>query len=55
MRQTSKLTQFNGLTVDEVQEMVNKMQAKTCDSHPVPIKVFIAEREFPTSLKVATI
>ena len=29
MRQMPKLTQFNGLTVDEVQEMVNNMQAKT--------------------------
>ena len=29
MRQTPKLTQFNGLILDKVQEMVNNMQAKT--------------------------
>ena len=40
MRHTPKLTQFNGLTVDEVQEMVNNMQAKTYDSDPIPTKVF---------------
>ena len=40
MRQTPKLTQFNCLTMDEVQEMVNNMQAKTCDSDPIPTKVF---------------
>ena len=40
MRQTPKLTQFNGLTVEEVQEMVSSMQAKTCDSDPIPTKVF---------------
>ena len=40
MRQTPKLTQFNGLTMDEVQEMVNNMQAKTSDSDPIPTKVF---------------
>ena len=40
MRQTPKLTQFNGLSVEEVQEMVNNMQAKTCDSDPIPTKVF---------------
>ena len=40
MRQTPKLTQFNGLTVEEVQEMVNNMQAKTYDSDPIPTKVF---------------
>ena len=40
MRQTQKLTQFNGLTVDEVQKMVNNMQAKTCDSDLIPTKVF---------------
>ena len=40
IRHTPKLTQFNRLTVDEVQEMVNKMQAKACDSDPIPAKVF---------------
>ena len=40
MRQTPKLTQFNSLTVEEVQEMVSNMQAKTCDSDPITTKVF---------------
>ena len=40
MRHTPKLTQFNRLTVDDVQEMVNNMQAKACDSDPIPVKVF---------------
>ena len=39
VRQTPKLTQFNGLKMDAVQEMVNNMQAKTCDSDPIPTKV----------------
>ena len=26
--------------MDEVQEMVNNMQAKTCNSDPIPTKVF---------------
>ena len=41
MRQTAKLTQFNGLKLDEVQEMVNNMHTKTCDSDPIPTKVYI--------------
>ena len=40
IRHTPKLTQFNRLTVDEVQEMVNNMQAKACDSDAIPAKVF---------------
>ena len=41
IRHTPKLTQFNRLTVNEVQEMVNNMQqAKACDSDPIPAKVF---------------
>ena len=40
MRHTPKLTQFNRLAVDEVQEMVNNMQAKACDGDPIPAKVF---------------
>ena len=40
MGHTTKLTQFNGLTVDEVEEMVNNLQPKTCDSDPIPTKVF---------------
>ena len=39
-RQTPKLTQFKSLAVEEVQEMVNKMQAKACDGDPIPVKVF---------------
>ena len=39
VRLTPRLTQFNGLTMDEVQEMMNNMQAKTCDSDPTPTKV----------------
>ena len=38
LRLTPRLTQFNGLTMDEVQEMMNNMQAKTCDSDPIPTK-----------------
>ena len=38
--QTPRLTQFNGLTMDEVQEMMNNMQVKICDSDPIPTKVF---------------
>ena len=34
------LTQFNRVTVDEVEEMVNNMQAKAFNSDPVPAKVF---------------
>ena len=40
MRHTPKLTQFNSLVVEEVQEMVNNMQAKACDGDPIPAKVF---------------
>ena len=40
MKHTPKLTQFNRLAVDEVQEMVNNMQAKACDGDPIPAKVF---------------
>ena len=40
IRQTPKLTQFKSLAVEEVQEMVNKMQAKACDGDPIPVKVF---------------
>ena len=40
MRHTPKLTQFNRLAVDEVQEMVSNMQAKACDGDPIPAKVF---------------
>ena len=40
MRHTPKLTQFNGLAVEEVQGMVNNMQAMTCDGDPIPAKVF---------------
>ena len=40
LRQTQKLTQFNELMTDEVQEMINNMQAKTCDIDPIPTKVF---------------
>ena len=40
VRHTPKLTKFNGLAVEEVQEMVNNMQAKTCDGDPIPTKVF---------------
>ena len=39
MRHTPKLTQFNSLAVEEVQEMVNNMQAKACDGDPIPAKV----------------
>ena len=39
IRQTPELTQFNGLTMDEVQEIVNNVQAKTCNSDPIPTKV----------------
>ena len=39
-RHIPKLTQFNRVTVGEVEEMVNNMQAKACDSDPVPAKVF---------------
>ena len=42
MRHTPKLTQFNSLAVEEVQEMVNNMQAKACDGDPIPAKVFKA-------------
>ena len=40
MRETPRLTQFNRFTMDEVPEMLNNMQAKTCDSDPIPTKVF---------------
>ena len=40
LRQTPRLTQFNELMTDEVQEMINNMQAKTCDSDLIPTKVF---------------
>ena len=40
MRHTSKLTQLNSLAVEEVQEMVNNMQAKACDGDSIPAKVF---------------
>ena len=40
MRHTPKLTQFNRIAVDEVQEMVNNMQAKACDGDPIPANVF---------------
>ena len=40
LRLTPRLTQFNGLTMGEVQEMMNNMQAETCDSDPIPTKVF---------------
>ena len=40
MRHTPKLTQFNRLAVEEVQEMVNNIQAMACDGDPIPAKVF---------------
>ena len=40
LRQTPKLTQFNELMTDEVQEMINNIQAKTCDSDPIPTTLF---------------
>ena len=40
LRQTPRLTQFNELMTEEVQEMINNMQAKTCDSDSIPTKVF---------------
>ena len=39
MRDTQKLTHFNGPAVEEVHKMVNNMQAKTCDGDPIPTKV----------------
>ena len=40
MRHTPKLTQFNSLVVEEVQEMVSNMQAKASDGDTIPAKVF---------------
>ena len=40
LRQTQRLTQFNELMTEEVQEMINNMQAKKCDSNPISTKVF---------------
>ena len=40
LRQKPRLTQYNKLMTKEVQEMINNMQAKTCDSDPIPTKVF---------------
>ena len=40
LRQTPRLTQFNELMTEEVQEMINNMQAKTCGSDHIPTKVF---------------
>ena len=40
LRQTPRLTQFNRFVMDEVQEMMNNMQAQTCDSDPIPTKIF---------------
>ena len=40
MRHTPKLTHFNSLAVEEVQEMVNNMQAKAFDCDLIPAKVF---------------
>ena len=38
--QTQRLTQFSELMTDEVQAMINNMQAKTCGSDPIPTMVF---------------
>ena len=40
LRQTQSLTHFNELMTDEIQEMINNMQAKTCDSDSIPTMVF---------------
>ena len=40
LRQTPRFNQFNKLMTDEVQEMINNIQAKTCDSDPIHTMVF---------------
>ena len=40
LRQKPRLTQFNKLMTEEVQEMINNMQAKTYGSDHIPTKVF---------------